>query len=98
MHSHWEPDAHAHQSASHVHAKDTNARAHVSALVHLHAVVRSNARALVHVHVGALNEREQAITRARERTRKARLHVRFFMQFLCDFAYKICPSLPRTGF
>ena len=29
---------------------------------------------------------------------KARLHMRFFVRFRCDFAYKTCPSLPRTGF
>ena len=29
---------------------------------------------------------------------KARLHMRFFMQFRCDFAYETCPSLPHTGF
>ena len=28
---------------------------------------------------------------------KARLHMRFFMRFRCDFAYKTRPSLPRTG-
>ena len=30
-------------------------------------------------------------------TIKARLHMRFFMRFRCDFAYKTCHSLPRTG-
>ena len=29
---------------------------------------------------------------------KARLHMRFFMRFRCDFSYKTCPSLPFTGF
>ena len=36
--------------------------------------------------------------KAREWGVKARLHMRFFMRFRCDFANKTCHSLPRTSF